>query len=95
LRKNTDPVLGSIAKRCVSKDDRKAMTRQKAYRGLFRTAGDADFASALRAATNGRRALGDARFERQIARALGRRAAPLPKGRPPRRKPDRRQLKLL
>jgi hypothetical protein len=39
-------------------------------------------------------ALCDARFKRQIAKALGRRVAPLPKGRPPRRKPDRRQLDL-
>jgi putative transposase len=69
--------------------------RQKAYRGLFRTAPDADFADALRAATNGGWALGDARFKRQIAKALGRRVAPLPKGRPLGQKPDRRQLNLL
>jgi hypothetical protein len=69
--------------------------RRKAYRELFRTAPDADFADALRAATNGGWALGDARFKRQIAKALSRRVAPLPKGRPPRRKPDRRQLNLL
>jgi putative transposase len=66
--------------------------RRKAYRELFRTEGDADFADALRAATNGGWALGDARFKRQIAKALSRRVAPLPKGRPPRRKPDRWQL---
>jgi hypothetical protein len=69
--------------------------RRKAYRELFRTAPDADFADALRAATNGGWALGDARFRRQTAKALSRRVAPLPKGRPPRRKPDRWQLNLL
>jgi putative transposase len=46
--------------------------RRKAYRELFRTAPDADFADALRAATNGGWALGDARFKRQIAKALDR-----------------------
>ena len=35
---------------------------------------------------NGAWALGDARFKRQIASALGRRIAPLPKGRPPKPK---------
>jgi hypothetical protein len=37
--------------------------RRKAYRELFRTARDADFADALRAATNGGWALGDARLK--------------------------------
>jgi hypothetical protein len=37
--------------------------RQKAYRGLFRTESDADFADTPRAATNGGSALGDARFK--------------------------------
>jgi REP-associated tyrosine transposase len=72
-----------------------SVDRQKAYRGLFRTAADADFVDALRAATNGGWVLGDARFKRQIAKALGRRVVPLPKGRAPRRKPGRRQLNLL
>jgi putative transposase len=70
-------------------------TRQKEYRGLFRAALAADFVDALRAATNGGWALGGARFKRQIARALGRRVAPLPKGRPPKAAADRRQLSLL
>jgi putative transposase len=48
----------------------------------------------LRAATNGGWALGDARLTRQIAKALGRRIAPLPKGRPPKQKPDRWRLNL-
>jgi putative transposase len=58
--------------------------RQAAYRALFRAALDADFLDALRAATNGGWALGDARFHRQVADALGRRVRPLPRGRPPR-----------
>jgi hypothetical protein len=53
------------------------------------------FAEALRAATNGGWALGGARFRRQIAKARDRRVVPLSKGRPPSRKPDRRQLSLL
>jgi len=48
-----------------------------------------------RAATNGGWALGDARFKRQIVKALGRRVAPLSKGRPPKAGADRRQLILL
>jgi putative transposase len=69
--------------------------RLKAYRALFRAALDADFVDALRAATNGGWALGEARFKRQIAKALGRRVSPLPKGRPPKHRADRRQLNLL
>ena len=69
--------------------------RQKAYRALFRTTPDPTFIDALRAATNGGWALGDARFKRQIAAALGRRVAPLPKGRPPKPSGDRRQFNLL
>jgi hypothetical protein len=52
--------------------------RRKAYRELFRTAPDADFADALRVATNGGWALGDARFKRQIAKALDRQGAQPP-----------------
>ena len=65
--------------------DRLARTpaeRQKEYRALFRAALDVDFVDGLRAATNGGWALGDARFKQQIAKALGRRVAPLRKGRP-------------
>ena len=69
--------------------------RQKDYRALFRAALDDAFVDDLRAATNGGWALGDARFKRQIAKALGRRVAPLPKGRPPKPRSDRRQLNLL
>src|SRR5258708_25493936 len=52
------------------------------YRGLFWAALAEEFLDAVRAARNGGWALGDARFKRQIAKALGRRVAPLPKGRP-------------
>jgi len=60
------------------------VARQTAYRALFRAALDDDFLDALRTATNGGWALGDARFQRQVADALGRRVTPLPRGRPPR-----------
>jgi putative transposase len=76
--------------------DRLARTpaeRQKQYRALFRTALDPDFVDSLRAATNGGWALGDARFKQQIAKALGRRVAPLPRGRPRKAKATRRQIK--
>ena len=75
--------------------DRTQADREKASRALFRTALDPDFIADLRAATNGGWALGDGRFKRQIARALGRRVEPLPKGRPPKAKAERRQLSLL
>jgi putative transposase len=67
--------------------------RQEEYRALCREKLERDFIEALRAATNGGWAMGDARFQRQIAKAAKRRAAPLPKGRPP--SPDKRQLNLL
>jgi putative transposase len=74
---------------------RTAADRRKEYRALFRAALDQGFVEALRAATNGGWALGDARFKREIAKVTGRRVAPLPKGRPPKKKHDRRQLSLL
>ena len=69
--------------------------RQKEYRALFRAALDDSFLDDLRAATNGGWALGDARFKQQIAKALGRRVAPLPRGRPCKAEAERRQLNLL
>ena len=54
--------------------------RCETYRALFRTALDVGFVDGLRAATNGGWALGDARFKRAIADALGRRVAPLARG---------------
>lgn len=74
---------------------RSKVARQKEYRDLFRAALDDDFVDALRTATNGGWALGDMRFKRQIAKTLGRRVAPLPRGRPRQVKADRRQLNLL
>jgi hypothetical protein len=64
--------------------------RQKEYWALFRTALDPGFVDGLRAATNGGWALGDTRFKRQIAKALGRRVAPLARGWPPKAKAERR-----
>ncbi len=59
-----------------------AVERQSAWRALFREALDEAFVAALRAATNGGWALGSERFKRRLARALGRRVTPLPRGRP-------------
>ena len=71
-------------------------TRRKACRALFRLTLDSFFVVALRAATNGGWALGDAGFARQIADALGRLAAPSATGRPSKdRRDERQQLKLL
>jgi hypothetical protein len=75
--------------------DRTPADREKAYRALFRAALDPDFIADLRAATNGGWALDDGRFKQQFARALGRRVEPLPRGRPPKAKAERRQLSLL
>jgi putative transposase len=69
--------------------------RQIGYRALFRDALDAGFIDELRAATNGGWALGDARFKREIAKALGRRVAPLPRGRRPKPKTPARQPSRL
>jgi putative transposase len=74
---------------------RSAKERQSAYRQLFRAALDPEVVDALRAATNGGWALGGERFKRQIAKALGRRVAPLARGRPRKERADRRQLNLL
>lgn len=74
---------------------RSAVERRGTYRALFHPALDAGFVDALRAATNGGWALGSARFKQQIAKALKRRVAPLPKGRPSKATMDRRQLNLL
>jgi len=52
-----------------------------AYRALFGPPLDPAFLDQLRAATNGGWALGDQRFKRHLAAAVGRRAAPLPRGR--------------
>ncbi|WP_374651614.1 transposase [Dongia sp.] len=62
--------------------------RRKAYRALFRAALPAATIEDLRRATNGGWALGSERFKARIARAAGRRVAPLPSGRPPRADPN-------
>ena len=62
--------------------------RQAAYRALFRQSLDGEFVAALRTATNGGWGLGDERFRNAIAAALGRRVAPLPPGRPGRKRED-------
>ncbi len=72
---------------------RSTREREKAYRELFRENLEAEFLDRLREATNGGWALGDDRFKRQIAKAAGRRAAPLPKGRPPKTKKKKRRMK--
>ena len=69
--------------------------QQAGYRALFREAPDAEFIAALRAATNGGWALGDESFRKQIARALKRRVSPLPRGRRPAGRSDKRQPKLF
>ncbi len=74
---------------------RGAAERQTAYQGLFQTALEPGFVDALRAATNGGWALGDASFERQLADALRRRVTPLPRGRPRPERGAKQQLNLL
>jgi len=69
--------------------------RQRAYRALFDTPLDSEFVASVRAATNGGWALGDERFKREIAAALGRRVTPRPPGRPHKESDDERQAKLL
>ncbi len=61
---------------------RSAKARQAAYRELFRTHIPQADVDALRAATNKAWVLGDDRFKSKVQRLAGRRAAPLPKGRP-------------
>jgi putative transposase len=72
-----------------------AAERQKAYRGFFKQALEQSFVDALRAATNGGWALGNDRFKRKIAKALGRRVAPLSAGRPRKAEANKAQLNLL
>jgi putative transposase len=72
-----------------------AQAQQLAYQALFREKLDERFVECLRAATNGGWALGDERFKTEIAEAVKRRTAPLPKGRPTKPRRDKRQLNLL
>ncbi len=59
----------------------RAETRQAAYRKLFRGRLSADVLAAIRHATNGKFALGDARSQAQAAARLGRRVTPGKPGR--------------
>jgi putative transposase len=75
---------------------RSQATRQGAYRALFREVLADEVVDALRRATQGGWALGDTGFAQKVARASGRRAAPLPAGRPrKRRRKGKQQLRLL
>lgn len=74
---------------------RSAAERQAAYRALFRERLAESFLDALRGATNGGWALGDAAFKRRVAKVARRRAEPLPRGRPRRDAADKRQINLL
>ena len=65
--------------------DSDALARQAAYRELFCGELEPGLVDAIRQATNGNFALGDARFGEQISLALGKRALPGKSGRP--RKP--------
>ena len=66
--------------------------RQAAYRALFEEALEESFIAAIRTATNGAWALGDAMFRDRIARDASRRAGPLPKGRRNEPLPDDRRF---
>ena len=56
--------------------------RHEAYRALFKAHLDTETIDAIRSATNGNFALGDERFQKEIAQALKRRATPGKAGRP-------------
>jgi putative transposase len=58
------------------------VTRQAAYRELFRYELEPGLVDEIRKASNGNYALGDTRFAEQIAQALGRRVQPGKAGRP-------------
>lgn len=59
-----------------------ALSRQAAYRELFRYELEPGLVDEIRRATNGNFALGDVRFAEQISAALGRRVTPGQSGRP-------------
>lgn len=60
--------------------------RQRAYRALFRIHLDPKRIGQIRAATNGNYALGNDRFNKEIAATLGRRVTPATPGRPRKRR---------
>ena len=88
-----DPLAGDHA--CYRALGRSQAERGKAYKALFRAKLDEAVVDALRDATNGGWALGDARFQRQIAKAAKRRATPLPLGRPKAKPKGKRRRGLL
>jgi putative transposase len=65
---------------------RSASERQSRYRQLFRAQLSQADIEAIREATNKAWALGNERFRARIEALAGRRAAPLPTGRPPRKR---------
>ena len=70
--------------------------RREAYRALFRAHVDEALVDEIRGATNGNFALGDAKFQKRIETALGRRAVRGVTGRPAKeRETDDRQGELL
>ena len=89
----SDPLL--VDHEVFARLGRTRETRRVAWRELFKQPLEKDFIEALRAATNGGWAMGNDKFKREIAKALKRRVAPLPRGRPPKQRRDRRQLNLL
>ena len=78
----------------LGKDD---ADRREAYRALFRAHVDEALTDEIRDATNGNFALGDQRFQDQIAQALGRRVVRGKAGRPVKQEElsDERQAGLL
>ncbi len=70
--------------------------RQSAYRELFRYELDPGVVDELRSATNGNYVAGSARFQEEIALALGRRVTRGKAGRPAaKREPDSKELELF
>ena len=59
--------------------------RQTAYRELFRNELKPGIIDEIRQATNGNFALGNERFKKELAIALGRRVTPGKSGRPPKK----------
>jgi putative transposase len=68
---------------------RSEAARREAYRELFRARTEVAVMNEIRLATNGGFVLGGARFQDEIARMLGRRAARGKPGRPPRQDDER------
>jgi putative transposase len=76
----TDEMITEAGEYLRLGDSRKA--RAKAYRALFKQKLDATLVQQITDATLKGWALGDSRFAQKIEKLSGRRATPLPKGRP-------------